>query len=66
MFYFNIDMNDIERLNAVNTNAGMLCFIRLKKPDENPYCLACHKKMVGTALKERPLPARYLQIEIWK
>lgn len=53
-------MNDIEKLNTVNTNAGMLCFIRLKKPDENPYCLVCHKKMVGNGIERKVVTHKIL------
>ena len=51
---FNIDSNDIEKLEVVQNEKDLTIRVRLKKK-ETVFCPLCGKKLIGNGTKDKPI-----------
>ena len=51
---FNIDSNDIEKLEVVQNEKDLAIHVRLKKK-ETVFCPLCGKKLIGNGTKDKPI-----------
>ena len=56
---FNVNSNDIDRINVVQNDGNLTVYIRLKRK-ESIYCPVCGKKLVGNGTKSKPINHKVL------